>query len=101
MKTSIRNEEETRSSQAKENWENLLTKAYPKQMAKGNLLNRRKGTKEGTSGTLGGRTLERTETGWTLVPYPGFLNRLKVKINMTLWYGPQCNEEEVLKIIIL
>lgn len=32
-------------------------------MAKGNLLNRKKETKEGTSGTLGGRTLERTKTG--------------------------------------
>lgn len=63
MKTSIRNKEETRCSQVKENQENLLTKAYPKRMAKRNLLNRKKGTKEGTSGTLGGRTLKRTKTG--------------------------------------
>lgn len=37
---SIRNEEETRCSQVKENQDNLLTKAYSKRMAKGNLLNR-------------------------------------------------------------
>lgn len=60
---SIRNEEETRCSQVKENQDNLLTKAYSKRMAKGNLLNRQTGTKEGTSGTLGGRTLKKTKTG--------------------------------------